>query len=65
MQAARAVLANQPDLRVPTGEIDANGNPITVTAGELLAMAERDVQRARLDGEALTAAANCFLRTGT
>lgn len=63
--AARTVLAMQPDLRVPTGELDPNGNPITVTAGELLAMAEQDVQRARIDGDALTAAANCFLRTGT
>ena len=36
-----------------------------MTAGELLAMAEQDVHRARLDGDALTAAANCFLRTGT
>ncbi len=62
---ARAVLAAQPDLRVATGELDANGAPITVTAGELLAMAEQDVHRARLDGDALTAAANCFLRTGT
>ena len=62
--AARAALSAQPDLRVPTGEIDADGNPVTVTAGELLARAEQDLQRARLDGAALTAAAGCFLRAG-
>lgn len=64
LQAAREILDAQPDLRIPTGDVDADGNPVTVRAGELLARAEQDMAAARLDGEALTAAANCFLRFG-
>lgn len=64
LQAARDILHAQPDLRIPTGDVDADGNPVTVRAGDLLARAEQDMAAARLDGDALTAAANCFLRFG-
>lgn len=63
VERARAFVARAPDARIPTGDIDANGAPITIPATELLAQADVDAQRAALDAEALQVAAECFLRT--
>jgi hypothetical protein len=62
--AARAAVLEAPDLRVPTGEIDADGTPITVSAAELLEQAVAQVRRAELDARALSVAANCALGVG-
>lgn len=64
LAAARAVAQLDPDLRVPTGAVDADGNPIFQTVGEVLAAGEQGRLDAELDVQAMHAAANCFLRTG-
>lgn len=62
--AARTVAQLDPDLRVPTGEVDADGNTVFRTASEAMADAEQGIRDAELDAQALHAAANCFLRMG-
>lgn len=62
--AARTVAELDPDLRVPTGEVDADGNPVFQTAGEAMAAADQALHDAEVDVQAMHAAANCFLRMG-
>jgi len=64
LDAARIVLQSAPDLRIPTGEVDAEGNAIAVPAADLLTQTEHHARRAHLDAEAIEVAANCFLRAG-
>ncbi len=64
VEVARLVLDELGDIQVPTGAIDADGNPVTVSARELLAEADADIQRAQLEGRGIEAAAACFLRRG-
>lgn len=52
------------DFRVPTGETDAAGAPITVSARELLKQSRDDVVRAHGDSQAFQAAANCQVAVG-
>ena len=52
------------DIQVPTGAIDADGNPVTVSARELLAQADNEIQRAQLEARGIEAAAACSLQRG-
>ena len=67
VDAARALIESMPDLgdmRVPTDEIDADGRPVTRTATELMADAQREAARAHTEAKAIQTAAECFLRMG-
>lgn len=63
VSAARQA-ALSPDLRVPTGEIDAEGNPVTIAASELLARSDLEIQQAEREAVGFEAAVSCFLSTG-
>lgn len=52
------------DIQVPTGAVDAEGNPIMRSAREMLAQAEQDVQTAHKDAQGIAAAVSCFLTRG-
>ncbi len=52
------------DLAIPTGEIDADGNPRTVSARELMAQAKQDVAQAKKESTMFETAVTCFLTAG-
>lgn len=58
--AAEQVLAAK-DLQIPTGEIDAEGAPKTISARELMEQARQDVKTAKKDAKMFDAAVTCFL----
>lgn len=64
VQVADEILARTEDMRIGTGAMDADGNPITVSARELLASADADIVRAQQDAKGFAAAAACFLQRG-
>lgn len=64
VQLAQTILDDIGDVRVPTGATDADGNPVTVSARELLAEADTDIQRAQLEAKGIEAAATCALQRG-
>ncbi|MBA6043832.1 hypothetical protein [Pseudomonas lactis] len=64
VQVADEILARVEDMRISTGAMDADGNPITVSARELLASADADIIRAQQDAKGFAAAAACFLQRG-
>ena len=64
VQVAQLVLDELGDIQVPTGAIDADGNAVTVSARELLAQADNDIQRAQLEARGIEAAAACSLQRG-
>lgn len=64
VRLADTVLAELGDIHVPTGAIDADGKPVTVSARELLAQADNDIQRAQLEARGIEAAAACALQRG-
>jgi len=64
VQVADEILARVEDMRIATGAMDADGNPITVSARELLASADADIARAQQDAKGFSAAAACFLQRG-
>lgn len=64
VQVADEILARVEDMRIATGAMDADGNPITVSARELLASADADIARATQDAKGFAAAAACFLQRG-
>jgi len=64
VQVADEILASVDDMRIATGAMDADGNPITVSARELLASADADIARAQQDAKGFAAAAACFLQRG-
>ena len=61
--AARAAIA-ETDFELPTGEIDADGNPVVRSAREVLAEADAEVKSAEEQGTAYEAAVACFLHRG-
>lgn len=63
VEAARQA-AISADIQVPTGEIDADGNPVTMSAAELLSRSDMEIQQAQRDATGFEAAVNCFLSTG-
>ncbi|RQO57538.1 hypothetical protein DBR46_08875 [Pseudomonas sp. KBW05] len=64
VQVADEILARVEDMRIGTGAMDADGNPITVSARELLASADADIAQATQDAKGFAAAAACFLQRG-
>lgn len=64
VQVADEILARAEDIRISTGAMDADGNPITVSARELLASADADIAKATQDAKGFAAAATCFLQRG-
>lgn len=61
---ADEILARVDDMRLPTGATDADGNPVTISARELLAQADTEIQAAQQDARGFAAAAACFLQRG-
>lgn len=59
-----SIMSGDRDIQLPTGAIDADGNPVTVSARELLAEADADIARANNDSNGFLAAALCSLRFG-
>ncbi|MEZ2724145.1 hypothetical protein ACBQ21_09115 [Pseudomonas putida] len=59
-----AVAAGERDLQVPTGAINEDGTPVTVSARELLAEADAEIVQAANDSKGFLAAALCALRFG-
>lgn len=53
-----------PDLLIPTGAIDAEGNAVARPASELVAEASADIERAKQDAKGFKAAITCFLERG-
>lgn len=64
VQLAQSIVDHLDDLRLPTGAIDAEGQPVTASARQLLADADAAVQQARNDERGFLAAAACFLQRG-
>lgn len=64
VQVADEILARAEDMRIGTGAMDADGNPITVSARELLASADAEIVKATQDAKGFAAAAACFLQRG-
>lgn len=64
VQVADEILARAEDMRIGTGAMDADGNPITVSARELLASADAEIIKAQQDARGFAAAAACFLQRG-
>lgn len=64
VQLAEGIVAQMDDLQLPTGALDAEGNPVTVSAREMLADADAAVQQAENDTRGFMAAAACFLQRG-
>lgn len=52
------------DIRIPTGEIDAEGNPVTRSAREALTEADTGIIEAESMGRAVMAAVTCFVQRG-
>lgn len=61
---ADEILARAEDMQLPTGATDADGNAVTVSARELLAQADTEIQAAQQDARGFAAAAACFLQRG-
>lgn len=64
LAVADEIMARVEDIQLPTGAIDADGNPVTVSARQLLADADADIQRAQQESNGFAAAAACFLQRG-
>lgn len=64
VQLAQMVIDQVGDIQVPTGAIDADGNPLMVSARTLLDEADADIQRAQQDSLGIAAAAACSLQRG-
>lgn len=64
IQLADEIMARVDDIHLPTGAMDDEGRPITVSARELLAQADDDIKAAQQDARGFAAAAACFLQRG-
>lgn len=64
VQVADEILARSDDIRIATGAMDEDGNPVTLSARELLAEADADIARAQEESKGFAAAAACFLQRG-
>ncbi|NVZ61259.1 hypothetical protein HX867_04115 [Pseudomonas gingeri] len=64
LQVADEILSRVDDMRLATGALDADGNPVTVSAREMLAQADAEIQAAQQDARGFAAAAACFLQRG-
>lgn len=64
VQVAGEILARSDDIQLPTGAIDADGNPVTLSAKQVMAEADAEIVRADQDSKGFAAAAACFLQRG-
>ncbi|MFY1029150.1 hypothetical protein [Pseudomonas asiatica] len=64
IQLADEIMSRVDDMRLPTGALDDEGRPVTVSARELLAQADDDIKAAQQDARGFAAAAACFLQRG-
>lgn len=64
VQLADEVLGRMSDMRLATGALDADGQPVTVSAREMFAQADADIAAAQQDARGFAAAAACFLQRG-
>jgi hypothetical protein len=64
VQVADEILSRMDDMRLSTGALDADGNPITVSARQMMAQADADIVRAQEESRGFAAAAACFLQRG-
>lgn len=64
VRVADEILAMSEDIQLPTGAIDADGNPVTVSARQMLADADAEIATAQQEGNGFLAAAACFLQRG-
>jgi len=64
IQLADEIMSRMDDMRLPTGALDEEGRPVTVSARELLAQADDDIKAAQQDARGFAAAAACFLQRG-
>ena len=64
IEVADEILSRMDDMRLSTGALDADGNPITVSAREMMAQADADIVRAQDESRGFAAAAACFLQRG-
>lgn len=62
--AAARQLLEESDLEIPTGAVDADGNPTFASARELMAQADAEVAQAAKDGKGYEAAVSCLLSFG-
>jgi hypothetical protein len=60
--AALDISARNPDALIPTGELDAEGNPVYARASDLMAKAEAIENQAKTDSAAFEVAMKCSLR---
>lgn len=63
--AAAQQIADVADLHIATGEIDAEGVPVTRSAREVMAAAAEEVRMAKEQTRGIEAAVTCFLQRGT
>lgn len=63
-QVANEILSRTEDMHLPTGALDAEGKPVTISAREMLAQADADIARAQEESKGFAAAAACFLQRG-
>lgn len=64
IQLADEIMSRVNDMHLPTGALDDEGRPVTVSARELLAQADDDIKAAQRDARGFAAAAACFLQRG-
>lgn len=64
IQLADEIMSRVDDMHLPTGALDDEGRPVTVSARELLAQADDDIKAAQRDARGFAAAAACFLQRG-
>ena len=60
-ETARTVSQEKPDLLVPTGELDADGRPVTMKAGDYLAVADEALKMNQADAGLFRTALTCLL----
>jgi len=58
------VLDTTGDMYIPTGDLDTDGNAITISAREALAQADESINLAQTEARGFEAAVQCFLRNG-
>ena len=61
VDTAQTIAGERPDLQVPTGELDADGRPVTMKVGDYLAVAEEASRMNQADAGIFRAALTCML----
>lgn len=64
VRVADEIMARVDDIQLPTGATDVDGNPVTVSAKQMMAEADAEIVRADQDSKGFAAAAACFLQRG-